>query len=60
MSAITATARKIACMFYSLLKNGNEYVEKGMTEYEYKYRGRVVKNLTYGASKYVKIKHFYG
>lgn len=46
MSAITATARKLACMFYSLLKNGNEYVEKGMTEYEDRYHDRVVKNLT--------------
>ncbi len=46
MSAITATARKLACLFYSLLKNGNGYVEKGMNEYEEKYRDRVVKNLT--------------
>ena len=46
MSAITATARKLACMFYSLLKNGNEYLEKGMTEYEDRYHDRVVKNLT--------------
>ena len=33
-------------MFYSILKNGNEYVEKGMDEYEDRYRERVVKNLT--------------
>ena len=46
MLAITATARKIACMFYSMFKYGNEYVEKGMTEYEDRYRDRVVKNLT--------------
>jgi hypothetical protein len=31
--AITATARKIACIFYSMLKYGQEYVEKGMEYY---------------------------
>ena len=41
MSAITATARKLACMFYSLLKNGNEYVEKGMTERTFRTIGQV-------------------
>ncbi len=46
MLAITATARKLACMFYSMLKNGNEYVEKGMAEYGDRYRDRVVTNLT--------------
>ncbi|WP_341819381.1 IS110 family transposase [Wolbachia endosymbiont (group A) of Brachyopa scutellaris] len=43
--AITATARKIACIFYSMLKYGQEYVEKGMEYYETRYKDRTVKNL---------------
>jgi transposase len=43
--AITATARKLACLFYNLLKHGNAYIEKGMEEYENKYKDRVIKNL---------------
>jgi hypothetical protein len=43
--AITATARKIACIFYSMLKYGQEYVEKGMEYYETRYKEKVVKNL---------------
>ncbi|QMV47539.1 IS110 family RNA-guided transposase [Wolbachia pipientis] len=43
--AITATARKIACIFYSMLKYGQEYVEKGMEYYETRYKERAVKNL---------------
>lgn len=35
--AITATARKLACMFYRLLKYGTEYVEQGIEAYEKKY-----------------------
>ncbi len=43
--AITATARKLACLFYNMLKNGDAYVEKGMQEYEVKYHDKVVKSL---------------
>ena len=32
--AITATARKLACMFYRLLKYGKDYVEHGIEAYE--------------------------
>lgn len=35
--AITATARKIACLFYRLLKYGAHYVELGIEYYEKKY-----------------------
>ena len=45
MKAITATARKLACMFYSMLKNGTAYVEKGMEKYEEHYQERVLKSL---------------
>ena len=43
--AITATARKIACIFYRMLKYGQDYVDQGMDYYEKKYKDRVLKNL---------------
>jgi transposase len=43
--AATATAHKIARMYYHLVKNGEEYEEAGAVVYEEKYRARVVKNL---------------
>lgn len=43
--AITATARKLACMFYRLLKYGQNYVEKGIEAYNKKYNETMVKNL---------------
>lgn len=43
--AITATARKLACIFYQMLRYGQKYVEKGMNYYETRYQERVVKNL---------------
>jgi transposase len=38
--AIVATARKLAVMFYSMLKNGTSYVEVGQAAYEEKFRQR--------------------
>jgi transposase len=32
--AITAMARKLACLFYRLIKHGQQYVDKGMEFYE--------------------------
>ncbi len=43
--AITATAHKLARTFYSMLKNGTEYVDRGKEYYEEQYRNRVTKNL---------------
>jgi transposase len=43
--AITAVARKIACIFYNMLKFGQEYVEKGIEYYEKRYEERTIKNL---------------
>lgn len=40
--AITATARKIACLFYRLLKYGSDYVEDGLEYYEKKYEANLV------------------
>ena len=43
--AITATARKIAVIFYALLTKGTEYVERGLTYYEDQYKERVLRGL---------------
>jgi len=38
--ALTATARKLAVIFYSMLKYGTDYVETGQLAYEQKYQQR--------------------
>jgi transposase len=43
--AVTATARKLAELYYSLLKHGEEYVEYGQEAYEQKYRERRLQNI---------------
>jgi len=43
--AVTATARKIAVLYYSLLKNGTSYVETGQAAYEQKYQQRRLKGM---------------
>ena len=43
--AITATAHKLARIFYSMIKKGGEYVDRGQEYYEEQYRDRAVKNL---------------
>ena len=43
--AITATARKLACIYYRSLKTGSAYVEIGADYYERKYRHRLISNL---------------
>jgi transposase len=43
--AITATAHKIARIFYHLLKHKEEYYDPGQDYYEQKYRERVIRNL---------------
>jgi transposase len=49
--AVTATARKLAELIYTLLKKGREYVEPGMDYYEQRYHARVLKNLSNRAKK---------
>lgn len=49
--AITAAARKLACIFYQMLKYGQEYVEKGLDYYEKRYEERIIKNLNKKASE---------
>jgi hypothetical protein len=43
--AITATARKIAVLFYNTLRHGMSYVDPGATYHEDRYRQRVLNNL---------------
>jgi transposase len=44
--AITAMARKLACLFYRLLRYGQQYVDKGMQFYEEKYRDQQIQSVT--------------
>jgi len=43
--AITATARKIAVLFYNTLRHGMSYADPGASYYEERYRQRVLSNL---------------
>ena len=43
--AVTATARKIAVLFYNALRYGMEYSDPGADYYEEQYRKRVIKGL---------------
>ena len=43
--AVTATARKIAVLFYNALRHGMDYVDPGASYYEDRYRRRVLSNL---------------
>ena len=50
-AAITATAHKLAKVFYNMLKFGKEYVDQGQDYYQQRYRDAVVKSLEKRASK---------
>jgi transposase len=43
--AITATARKIAVLFYNAMQRGMDYVDPGASYYETRHRERVINNL---------------
>jgi len=43
--AITATARKIAVLFYNAMQHGMDYADPGAAYYETRYRDRVLNNL---------------
>lgn len=49
--AITAMARKLACLFYRLIKHGQQYVDKGVQYYEARYREQQIRALTKRANK---------
>lgn len=50
--AVTATARKLAILFYSIMKHGKAYVEPGAAYYETQYRNRVLSNLKKRAKRW--------
>jgi transposase len=43
--AVTATARKLAVLFYNTLRHGMNYADPGVSYYEQRYRARVLANL---------------
>ncbi|WP_423601561.1 hypothetical protein [Roseateles sp. MS654] len=43
--AVTATARKLAILFYRAMRFGTQYQDPGADQYEQRYRERVVKQL---------------
>jgi transposase len=43
--AVTATARKMAVLFYNAVRHGMDYVDPGASSYETRYRARVIDNL---------------
>jgi transposase len=49
--AITAMARKLACLFYRLIKHGQQYVDKGTEYYEARYRQQQILALEKRAKK---------
>ena len=49
--ANTATARKIAILYYNLMTKGVEYVEQGLLEYQRQYRQQSVKHVKKMAKK---------
>ncbi|MHB0912340.1 MAG: IS110 family RNA-guided transposase [Armatimonadota bacterium] len=44
-AAITATAHKIARIYYNMLKYGKSYVDQGQDYYEQRYQQRIIKRL---------------
>lgn len=50
--AVTATARKVAAMFYKVLRYGEGYCDPGADYYEERYRQRVLKNLERRAKQF--------
>ncbi|MGH8117569.1 MAG: IS110 family transposase [Rhodanobacteraceae bacterium] len=50
--AVTATARKIAVLFYNAMRFGMRYVDPGADHYEQRYRERVIKQLHRRAAEF--------
>jgi len=47
--AITATAHKIARLFYTMIRYGVDYKDSGAAYYDEQYRNRIIKNMQYKA-----------
>lgn len=50
--AVTATARKIAVLYYNAMRFGMQYVDPGADHYEQRYRERVIKQLHRRAAEF--------
>jgi transposase len=50
--AITATARKLGCLIYRLIKNGQGYKEPDVHTYELKYKDQILNSLRKRASSF--------
>ena len=50
--AVTATARKLAVLFYNTLRYGMDYSDPGASYYEEQHRQRVVRNLARRAKQF--------
>ena len=50
--AVTATARKIAVLFYNAMRFGMNYQDPGADHYEHQYRERVIKQLHRRAAEF--------
>jgi len=50
--AVTATARKIAILFYNAMRYGMQYKDPGADQYEKNYRDRVIRNLKRRAEEF--------
>ena len=46
-------ARKLACLFYRLIKHGQPYLDKGTEYYEARYREQQIRSLTKRAQSLV-------
>ncbi|SAL59831.1 transposase IS116/IS110/IS902 family protein [Caballeronia turbans] len=55
--AVTATARKIAVLFYNTMRFGMQYKDPGADHYESQYRERVIKQLHRRAAEFGYILH---
>ena len=49
--AITATAHKIARLFYTMIRFGKDYEDTGARVYEEQYRARIIKSMQYKAQQ---------
>ena len=50
--AVTATARKIAVLFYNAMRFGMKYADPGADHYEQRYKERVIKQLHRRAAQF--------
>jgi transposase len=49
--AVTAAAHKLACLIYTMLTKGEEYIDQGQDYYEERYRERMLRQLVQRAEK---------